>query len=250
LLEEEYQKAQRLSLAIAAMIEPPRFYIEKRNEVETSRWRLENHPMAAEAIAIVEEGGDRLGHGLSHARKVAIDAGALVIVEISGHDEAEILNAMLLAQIAGILHDIRRDEPDHAEKGAAEAMRLLAGFDLDEKSRQTVAMAIRNHEAFRPMSAFEDPLQQLVSDALYDADKFRWGPDNFTETVWSMLARPTVPLSVVMEHFPPSMKGIERITDTFRTETGRRYGPDFIARGLEIGNRLYSELSRETEKDE
>jgi hypothetical protein len=38
------------------------------------------------------------------------------------------------------------------------------------------------------------------------------------------------------------MKGIEKITQTFRTPTGKEYGPDFISRGLEIGRRLYTEL--------
>ncbi|MHB8830308.1 MAG: hypothetical protein ACYC6Q_12385, partial [Syntrophales bacterium] len=78
---------------------------------------------------------------------------------------------------------------------------------------------------------------------LYDADKFRWGPDNFTETIWAMTAPRAIPLSKLMPRFPTGMQGVEKIKESFRTATGRRYGPDFIERGLEIGRRLYALLS-------
>jgi len=38
------------------------------------------------------------------------------------------------------------------------------------------------------------------------------------------------------------MGGIRKIKNTFRTGTGRRYGPEFIDFGLEIGNGIYREL--------
>jgi hypothetical protein len=34
-----------------------------------------------------------------------------------------------------------------------------------------------------------------------------------------------------------------KIRESFRTATGREYGPDFIDRGLTIGRRLYAELT-------
>jgi len=36
------------------------------------------------------------------------------------------------------------------------------------------------------------------------------------------------------------MEGIERVRETFRTRTGRIYGPDFIDRGIEIGMKFYT----------
>jgi len=39
------------------------------------------------------------------------------------------------------------------------------------------------------------------------------------------------------------LEGVGRIRETFRSETGRRYGPDFIDRGMKIGRRLYAELT-------
>ena len=157
---------------------------------------------------------------------------------------------MLLAHLAGVLHDIKRMEPEHARRGAEEAEAILQEFELEEKERKAIVQAIRNHEAFKPAEPLEEPSLQVLSDALYDADKFRWGPDNFTETVWMMVAPMNVPLDSLLDYFMPSLDGIERIAGTFRTRTGREYGPDFIVRGLEIGQRIYQELAGDIERDE
>jgi hypothetical protein len=39
------------------------------------------------------------------------------------------------------------------------------------------------------------------------------------------------------------MRGIEKIKGTFRTATGKRYGPEFIDQGITIGNAIYEEMS-------
>lgn len=151
---------------------------------------------------------------------------------------------VLLAHMAGILHDIKREEQEHAQRGAEEAGHVLRDFDFTEPERIAITQAIRNHEAFKPARPLDDPSFQLISDALYDADKFRWGPDNFTETVWVMVAAKKVPLKVLMDHFIRGLKGVEKIKDTFRTATGKAYGPDFITRGLRIGRELHSEWQK------
>jgi hypothetical protein len=38
------------------------------------------------------------------------------------------------------------------------------------------------------------------------------------------------------------MEGIKRIRETFRTHTGKIYGPDFIDRGIEIGMKFYTDI--------
>jgi len=241
---QEYLDARRRSERIASEVSPPRFYVEKAVEVRASREALENTPLLRTVLKMVEERGDPLGHGVSHVRKVAVDAGALVLIETGSRLGPEKRGRyLLLAQLAGLLHDIRRQEKDHALKGAEEAAVILAEFDLSEGERAAVVQAIRNHEAFKPEVPLEDPSLQVLSDALYDADKFRWGPDNFTETLWSMAAPFDIPVSVLVQNFRRGMESIRRIMDTFRTPTGREYGPDFIARGLEIGERLYRELA-------
>lgn len=245
LLPKEYLEAREISLRIARELDPPRFYVDKSEEVEASRLALEAHPAARMALSLVEERGERLGHGVTHVLKVAVDAGALTLIETGltpGEERRE--RYLLLAHLAGLLHDIRREERDHARRGAEEAERILLRFGLYPGEREAVVQAIRNHEAFRPQEPLDDPDLQILSDALYDADKFRWGPDNFTETLWSMAAPAGIPIRVLLRHFRTGMEGIMRVADTFRTPTGRVYGPDFIARGLEIGERLFRELAR------
>jgi hypothetical protein len=83
----------------------------------------------------------------------------------------------------------------------------------------------------------------MVSDALYDADKFRWGPENFSTTLWLMVSAHNTPIAALHQTFREKMRGIEKIKETFRTATGRRYGPEFIDQGITIGNVIYEEMS-------
>jgi hypothetical protein len=243
LLKGEYLEAKILAERIAEKVGQPRFYLERTMQIETSTIILEEDLMVQAALAIVQREADQLGHGLSHVRKVAVDAGAIVIREMEGKvSEKRMRETALTVQLAGVLHDIKRAEPDHADRGAQEAEEILRGFPLNKRERVAIVQAIRNHEAFKPQIPLKEPSMQLVSDALYDADKFRWGPDNFTETVWLMVASRKVPLSSLMKRFLSGMEGIARIGETFRTVTGKEYGPDFIARGLEIGRRIYAQL--------
>lgn len=245
MLEGEYLEAKNLSERIASEMEPPRFYLEKKGEIEASRRLFRDAPMVKAGLKIVEDRPDRIGHGLTHVRKVAVEAGAIVIIELNGTTSKEdVERKVLLAHLAGILHDIKRKEPEHAKRGAEEAGRILEKFDLEERERLGIVEAIGNHEAFKPARPLDDPSLKIISDALYDADKFRWGPDNFTETVWLMVAPRKIPILSLLKRFDGSLKGIERIKDTFRTPTGREYGPDFICRGLEIGRRVFEALER------
>ena len=83
---------------------------------------------------------------------------------------------------------------------------------------------------------------RLISDALYDADKFRWGPDNFTTTLWDMLGYAKINIELFLAGYKKGIEGIKRIKDTFRTKTGKEYGPEFIDLGLKIGDEIYKEL--------
>jgi hypothetical protein len=241
---EQYRHAQEIARRITGEVGEPLFYAEQKDAVETSGRLFREHPLVVRAIAVLGADPDRIGHGLSHITKVAVDAGAIILVERArDHTMDRVLRLVTLAHVAGVLHDIKRDEKDHARKGADESVRILREFDLSEGERSAIANAIGNHEAFRPVLPLDDPDWQLLSDALYDADKFRWGPDNFSEMLWDMVTRRNVPLSAVLGRFLRGLEGVGRIRETFRSETGRRYGPDFIDRGMEIGRRLYAELT-------
>lgn len=243
--DPEYDRAIALACKIAAEVGIPLFYPEREREVNLSRELFAAEPLVASAIRIVEERGDCLGHGLIHVRKVAVDMAALVLVEAGRFPpDPHIRRLVLLAHLAGLLHDICRSQKDHAERGAKEAASLLASFPIQDDERAAIADAIRNHEAFRACRSAAGADARLLSDALYDADKFRWGPDNFTETLWAMVIPRGIPLRALLPRFLPGLEGVEKIRGSFRTATGRQYGPDFIDRGLAIGRRLHAELTR------
>jgi HD superfamily phosphodiesterase len=132
---------------------------------------------------------DDFGHEIDHSEKVAVEAGALAYVEgqrVSLRESSR-REACLLAQIAGLLHDLRRGEKDHAKASAPVASRILQELSIFPKREEYIVQAIANHEAFIEPKRIDSPVGQMISDALYDADKFRWGPDNFTQTLWQML---------------------------------------------------------------
>ena len=240
-MDKEIHEARKLTRKIARSIDPPRFYGERKREVARSIRLFRSSPIVKDCIGLVREREGVAGHGAVHVRKVAIDAGAISIIE-NGHVQkrSEVRRMVLLAHVAGVLHDIRRLEKDHAQASAEEAGSLLTRFDLSEREILAVTGAIRNHEAFHAAETLEDPLAQLLSDVLYDADKFRWGPDNFTDMLWDIVKYRKATLDAVLKRFPKGMDGIERIRETFRTRTGKIYGPDFIDRGIEIGMKFYA----------
>jgi hypothetical protein len=59
-----------------------------------------------------------------------------------------------------------------------------------------------------------------------------------------MITAREVPLRALLAHYPKGMEGIERIIATFRSQTGKEYGPEFIEIGISIGTRLYQELMK------
>lgn len=242
--DRRYLEFKEMTEEIAASVGPPRFYSEKDEAVAKSCLLFSSQPVLKDILISLTDSEDYPGHGLSHIKKVARDAGALILLDGGRIAEGDGLTRLVfLAQLAGLLHDIRRSEPHHAQRGAEEAVGVLKALDLTEAEVSSVVQAIANHEAFQPAKPLDDPAAQLLSDALYDGDKFRWGPDNFTETLWSIVITRQLDLKVLAKHFPRGIEATERIRTTFRTRTGMEYGPDFIDRALEIGRRIYARLS-------
>jgi len=223
------------------------FYLREADAVAASQALLERDPLVRsihDRVATHLE--DDFGHGLAHATKVALDAGALVHIEARTVESPESLaHRIRIAQCAGLLHDLARKQPNHAETGAAEAAALLRAFPVDADDARDICSAIRNHEAFKDPVRLDTRSGALLSDCLYDADKFRWGPDNFTDTLWAMLAFSRPPVDQFLRLYPAGMERLARIKSTFRTPAGRRYGPEFIDLGLAVGEELYRAICRE-----
>jgi hypothetical protein len=240
-----YLQLQVFSKKIAEKLPQPLFYRTFGEEIRASENLLRDHGMVMACRTCLDESLLECAHGLCHCEAVARDAGALVLIECRsrGLDAVETAALAEAAVIAGLLHDIKRREEDHAVRGSIEAHRILSELGMDERRRGYIAYAIRNHEAFKTICDLGDESGCLVSDALYDADKFRWGPENFTTTLWTMVRdRGTTP-ERLHGVFPEKMRGIEQIKTTFRTDTGRRYGPEIIEQGLTIGKAIYAEMT-------
>lgn len=241
-MDAVYLEIREIARKIVARYPQPDFYGDHPSEVRDSRRFYQSD---ASIVRLREDMAgcldDDFGHGLGHAEKVAIDAGTLVIIEsrLAGQAEDLVQRNLLLAQCAGLLHDICRKEKSHAEKGAQTARDILKTYPLVPGEITLVCSAIRNHEAFARLERFPADQARMISDSLYDADKFRWGPDNFTHTVWDMVGSLNPSLDAFLDHYPKGMALLKKIRDTFRSRTGRRYGPQFIDMGIAIGEELY-----------
>ncbi len=217
-------------------VDRPADYAELR-----ARWRTRDVPTPAECAVIMTTIHPTplalRGHGDEVARVADALARAL-------EEAGEALDSGLL-QAAALLHDICRKSPDHAAKGACFAAEVLVGFGFSAGEIADIRLAIESHEAFRPIRAAASVEANLVADCLYDADKFRWGPDNFRDTVWDMVAFHAPPLEVFLARYPAGLESLERIGQTFRSPTGRRFGPQFIRFGLAIGRELLAVIRRD-----
>jgi hypothetical protein len=240
------------SRKIAASFPSPRFYDICREDLRVSEDLFARDPRIRLCRAHIRRAlRDDLGHGVEHAEKVSIEAGALVYREaaVLFAEASRRREASILAQVAGLLHDLCRGEKNHARASALAAKPVLNSLSLQEEEGKYILAAIANHEAFAEPQKLDTALGQSVSDALYDADKFRWGPDNFTVTLWKMLRFSKAPIPRLISRFPRGMKGILEIRDTFRTATGRKLGPEFIDLGLKIGEEIHKILRERFAKE-
>lgn len=240
-----YQKLQEKAVQLAQALPRPSFYENHAHLLRRSENALSSHEVIRKCRTYLDESQLECAHGLCHCEAVARDAGVIVLLESAeaGMGIEETGHLFITAIIAGLLHDIKRKEQDHAVKGSIESEKILTKIGVGLRDRQYIADAIRNHEAFQETFDREDIAGRMVSDALYDADKFRWGPENFSVTLWLMVTARNTPLESLHQNFREKMKGIEKIKETFRTATGKRYGPEFIDQGIIIGNAIYAEMT-------
>jgi hypothetical protein len=242
-----HSKLREKALRAAQEAGKPSFYRERTKELEASLSLYKASSLVAECRTRLDESKLHPAHGVFHCEKVALEAGAILQIEGSsmGLDASRISELMLCVQIAGLLHDVKRAEKEHAIAGSKEAAAIMSCFEMQDRYKGYIISAIRNHEAFKVILESEDEEARLVSDSLYDADKFRWGPDNFTVTLWLLVESARLSTERLYHSFPEKMEGIKKIKETFRTKTGRQYGPEFIDKGIAIGNEIYREMHLE-----
>jgi len=246
-MEQAYPLLRRLARRIAAVTPAPAFYRRCADAVTFSRSQFATDPISRRVRAVAAANlDDCRGHGLPHSVKVALDAGAIMAEECRRHHmpHDRFVPRVRDAHLAGLLHDIDRGHDDHASAGATHARRILTRFGIPQQSVDAICQAIAGHEAFQPYHRCGNSDMDLMSGCLYDADKFRWGPDNFTVTVWRMVTAGQVPLAEFAQRYSAALARVDSIRHTFRTATGRQYGPEFIDLGLSIGRELADTITQ------
>ncbi|MDR3567389.1 MAG: hypothetical protein P4L43_05105 [Syntrophobacteraceae bacterium] len=244
-MDEITSKLQQEAQRIASKHPLPAFYTRFKAPLAVARRLFYNHPGIVRLRGIVEpEYNEALGHGVFHSSRVSIDCAALIQIETDGDHmaPAAVERLMVIGIYSGVLHDICREEKDHALIGAQRAKGLLEGFLLTPEEITCVSEAIRNHEAFASSASSGRQWAQLVSNCLYDADKFRWGADTFTHMLWHMMDYQSLSPLELIEKFPWGMSGAASVIETFRSATGRQFGPEIVEEGLEIGKEIYRYL--------
>ena len=240
-----YARLREQARLIVSSFPSPDFYQDHSQAYEYSSRLFKADPEIRKLCRFVSENlDDDFGHGLQHAIKVTIDAGALMNIEgqAAGYSESMLERRTQIVQSAGLMHDTKRKKKDHSKHGADYARAVLENYSLSYDEIEDVCRAIQNHEAFKSNVTIDTPEGALISDCLYDADKFRWGPDNFTDTLWDMVSFLNPPLSKFMARYPQGMESLEKIKNTFRTETGKQYGPQFLDLGLAIGQKIHDAI--------
>ena len=243
-----YEQIRNQALKIASRYPLADFYHDYPKQAEFSSRFFYSDPVVCELRDFVAKNIENdFGHGMDHADKVALDAGSLMAIEAEGSDYPDqfLTHRVRMAQCAGLLHDIKRKHEKHAREGALYAGKVLAAYPFSGDDLTEICIAIENHEAFGEPTGSKTSEGGLLSDCLYDSDKFRWGPDNFTHTVWDMVSYADIPLKKFVGLYPKGILFLGKIKDTFRTRTGRIYGPQFIDLGLSIGEELYRYIKTE-----
>jgi HD superfamily phosphohydrolase YqeK len=245
-----YTKIRKQAVKIAARYPAADFYQDYSDQVDFSLQFFSTDSVICELYDYVSENiEDSLGHGLEHVQKVAQDAGTLAIIEgqkiEGGGFVSELRHQVRMVQCAGLLHDIKRKYKNHAKEGAIFSEKVLGQYSFSDEEITDICLAIENHEAFGDIKVCRTPAGELLSDCLYDADKFRWGTENFTHTVWAMVSYANIPIKKFMDLYPKGVSFLKKIKDTFRTPTGRKYGPQFIDLGLCVGEDIYRFIQTE-----
>jgi len=243
-----YHQIRQQACQIVARYPTPDFYRDHAQDYEASLRIFDSDPIIKKLLRFVTDNlEDDFGHGLLHAVKVSHDAGTLVQIEAGdgSYDRDSLPRLVCMVQSAGLLHDIKRKKKDHSTHAAAYANKVLKKYPFTSQEIEDICCAIQNHEAFKDNIDLGTPFGELLSNCLYDADKFRWGPDNFSDTIWDMVSYFNPPLTDFMKGYPKGMGKIAAIKSTFRTPAGKKFGPQFIDLGLGIGEELYEVIKTE-----
>lgn len=233
--QDVISRGRQFVKSFAATLPVPRFYADSYRYLAIARKISAASSVIAYCAGCMRQKGTALGHSYYHAEKVAIESAAIVLREKGISSQS--IHLAMLSLIAGFLHDYYREKKDHPAK-AAEYVQAHLSYLMPKSDIDAISFAILNHEAFKEYQTVDDSDIMLLSNALYDADKFRWGPDNFIYTIWDMVATMNISIQDIIAHFPKGVAHINTIRHTFRSKTGMDYGPEFIDQGMVLAEKL------------
>lgn len=244
-IDRRILELKRRAKDLAASRPKSAFYSDLAEELDHAKDLFFDNPlvlrMQGDALGFLDEA---CGLGVEHAKKVAVEAAALVMAEPSGLTQEERRRLAILAELAGLLHDAIRHEERHAEQGADLALRLLRGYPLAPEERLWVAQAVAGHESPDGPQPIGPEAAVLLASALYDADKLRFGPDIFATTLWELCECDEWTLEEIALRFPEGPKLARELSGTFRTVTARQHGPQLLAEGISQAEELARMLER------
>ncbi|MEW6527269.1 MAG: hypothetical protein AB1444_11455 [Spirochaetota bacterium] len=239
--QDVISRGRQFVKSFAVTLPAPRFYADSYWYLALAKKISTVSSVIAYCATCMRQKGSALGHSYYHAEKVAIESAAIVLKEKGISSQS--IHLAMLALAAGFLHDYYREKKDHPAK-AAEYVQTHLLYCMPKSDIDAIAFAIRNHEAFKEYQTVDNSDIMLLSNALYDADKFRWGPDNFIYTIWDMIATMNISIEDIVAHFPRGVAHINTIRHTFRSKTGMDYGPEFIDQGMLIAEKLLQFLKK------
>ncbi|XPV76418.1 MAG: hypothetical protein ACNI27_00485 [Desulfovibrio sp.] len=229
---------------IVAELPAPAFYDDCDSEVEFSRKLFFQHPVLArlqeDALNFLY---DETRFGIIHAKNVAIDACAIVLVEGQLASADENRHLALLAQISGMLHDISLHEEEPSIQNSEAAAVVLRQYDLTDRDRKLIDLAISHHE-WGDFSFEDDYEAELLCGAVHDADKFRWGPDIFSTAFWKGCNYQQADSAQMIKCFEQSFGTISDYRDNFKTICGRSYGSELLEFGENAGTAILEYMKR------
>lgn len=261
-MDKRFSDFKHQARDLAAEIGRPRFERDYALRLSCARDMFFEHPMVLRLQEdLLPFLYDDYGHGVEHAKRVALDTATIVLAEaeVLGLDMGMARRLALLGELSGLLHDVCRVETDHPRRGAELARMILAEYELSNAEVEAIALSVKVHEEFRPAPELrpellpdqrqgdvrhEDSSTVLLAAALHDADIFRWGPDFFVTTLWEICDYEDWSNEEILSRFEPAMEHIRSLGATLRTSVGRTYGPEILDIGLRLAPRILVQARR------
>jgi hypothetical protein len=164
--------------------------------------------------------------------------------------DSDLVVKKLLSFVAGTLEDDFGHGLMHAVKVSHDAGTLvhieaqLSGYDKDRLCRLVclVQTAGLLHDIKRKR---KDHSAHAATYAKKVLKKYPFSPEEIENICGAIQNHEAFKEDKFMDGYPQGMEKLETIKATFRTPTGKKFGPQFIDLGLAIGEELYEVIKTE-----